>query len=72
MLGNFPENSFDRQDFGYEIEVDLESRRPHRNTNQMGKNLYHFSTLMLAKTGESLRKQVKQLTLKFIPHVHKN
>ena len=33
MLGNFPENSFERQEIGRTNEVDLKQRRPHRDTN---------------------------------------
>ena len=42
MLGNFPETDFQRQELTSEIEVDSESGRQHRDTNQVRTNFSSF------------------------------
>ena len=38
MLGNFPEDDFERQEIAGELEADLESDRLHSETSQAGEN----------------------------------
>ena len=59
VLGNFPQNSFERPEVACEIEVDIESRRLHRDTNQIGDNfrkLLHTNASEISEiTSESRR-----------------
>ena len=38
MLGNFPEDDFERQEIAGELEADLETDRLHSETSQAGEN----------------------------------
>ena len=54
MIGNFPEDDFDRQKVAGELEVDFVSDRLHRKTSQAGENFRSRLTTNTSVNSESV------------------
>ena len=70
MLRNFPDNSFKRQEITVEIEIDLESGRQHRDSNQIGDNVRSFlntgTSENAAETSRAINSEItSQMSRKF-------
>ena len=71
MIGNFPENDFERQELVGALEADLGSERQHRETSQVGENfrlkLLNKNTSEMVKLPQKLVEQLNPIVLPQFP-----